>query len=214
MHTTVARLKQPNRTPRRRVRIGPEDHGRRMTLADFSRAEAAPGYLYELANGVIEVSELPDVRHAQTVHRLNRQLWVFELAHPGIIEMMGGGGEAKIEMYAAQSERHPDISIYLTPPPEGIKQPWDRWVPDIAIEVVSETSAKRDYEDKRREYLAAGVREYWIVDPRTRSALFLVRRADEWEEQRVGARGKWRTSLLPGFTLELARVFEAASRRK
>ena len=41
------------------LRIGPADHGRRMTLAEFLDAEETPGYRCELARGVIEVSEVP-----------------------------------------------------------------------------------------------------------------------------------------------------------
>src|SRR5262245_2835401 len=37
--------------------------------------------------------------------------------------------------------------------------------PDVAIEIVSPDSVKRDYDDKRELYRAAGVREYWIIDP-------------------------------------------------
>jgi Uma2 family endonuclease len=37
--------------------------------------------------------------------------------------------------------------------------------PDLAIEVVSPESVARDRQQKFAEYQAAGVREYWIVDP-------------------------------------------------
>ena len=40
---------------RKKIIIGPEDHGRRMSLDDFDRAIARPGYLYELGKGAIEV---------------------------------------------------------------------------------------------------------------------------------------------------------------
>jgi hypothetical protein len=33
---------------RKRIHIGPEDHGRRISLDDFDRAIAREGYLYEL----------------------------------------------------------------------------------------------------------------------------------------------------------------------
>lgn len=33
------------------VKIGPADHGRRMSLADIEQAEAKEGRLYELAGG-------------------------------------------------------------------------------------------------------------------------------------------------------------------
>jgi len=50
-----------------KLRVGPADHGRRLTLADFLDAEEVPGYRYELAKGVIEVSEVPNDPHAQIV---------------------------------------------------------------------------------------------------------------------------------------------------
>ncbi len=213
MHVAISAPRH-QRAGRRRavVRVGPADDGRSMSLKRFSRAEVVPGYLYELASGVIEVSDLPDITHHRTVRQLNKAITAYDLAHPGVIMSVGGGGEAKIEMPRRQSERPPDISIYLTPPPEGVDQPWDQWIPDIVIEVVSATSAKRDYEVKPSDYHAAGVREYWIIDPRTRSGLFLVRRADSWSEHKLGARGKWRSSLLPGFTLDLSRSARASKR--
>jgi Uma2 family endonuclease len=39
--------------------------------------------------------------------------------------------------------------------------------PDLIIEIVSKDSVKRDRDDKLKEYQAAGVREYWIIDPRS-----------------------------------------------
>lgn len=45
---------------------------------------------------------------------------------------------------------------------------------DLAMEVVSPDDAKRDLEVKREEYAAAGIQEYWIVDPRDRSITHLV----------------------------------------
>jgi hypothetical protein len=33
------------------VQIGPADHGKRMSLADFDHAEGAEGHLYELSKG-------------------------------------------------------------------------------------------------------------------------------------------------------------------
>jgi Uma2 family endonuclease len=42
---------------------------------------------------------------------------------------------------------------------------WSVWIPEIVVEVVSPSSAKRDYHDKPSEYLSFGIDEYWIVDP-------------------------------------------------
>jgi Uma2 family endonuclease len=37
--------------------------------------------------------------------------------------------------------------------------------PDLVIEILSPSTARRDHKLKFRKYLEAGVREYWIVDP-------------------------------------------------
>ena len=49
------------------LRIGPADHGRTMTLDEFEDAEFEEGYRYELARGVLEVSEVPGEPHALIV---------------------------------------------------------------------------------------------------------------------------------------------------
>ncbi|OQX02730.1 MAG: hypothetical protein BWK80_57230 [Desulfobacteraceae bacterium IS3] len=38
--------------------------------------------------------------------------------------------------------------------------------PDLAVEIVSKSSVKFDRDEKFRDYQQAGVREYWIIDPR------------------------------------------------
>jgi hypothetical protein len=106
-----------SKTFRKPVRIGPEDHGRRMSLDLFADTIAQEGYLYELGNGVIEVSDIPQPSHGMLMQETRNQLVVYRIAHPGAIDFVGGGGEAKMLIGPAQSERHPDISIYLSPPP-------------------------------------------------------------------------------------------------
>ena len=42
-------------------------------------------------------------------------------------------------------------------------------VPDLAVEILSPGSVYKDREIKRKEYAAAGVVEYWIIDPESRT---------------------------------------------
>ena len=44
--------------------------------------------------------------------------------------------------------------------------------PDLIVEIVSPDSRRRDRIDKLAEYEAAGVPEYWLIDPRAREAIF------------------------------------------
>jgi Uma2 family endonuclease len=190
-------------------KIGPDDHGRRMSLAEFDHAKVQEGYLYELGRGVIIVSDVPKRRHLVQVGSIRKQLTVYDVAHPGKIDTIAGSGECKLLISAFESERHPDVAVYKTPPPSE-EDLWAIWVPDLVVEVISPSSLDRDYEDKREEYLAFGVREYWIVDAGRREILVLRRAGAGWTERRVRPPRVLRTRLLPGFALDTAAVFAAA----
>ena len=73
---------------------------------------------------------------------------------------------------------------------------------DIAIEVISDDSPRRDRADKFDEYAAAGVREYWLIDSRTghSSAFFFALRDGEYQPLVVDA-GVFRSAVLEGFWL-------------
>ena len=53
-----------------RLHIGPADRGRAMTLKEFLEAEVEEGYGYELARGVLEVTEVPNDPHGVVVANL------------------------------------------------------------------------------------------------------------------------------------------------
>ncbi len=190
--------------------IGPANAGQPMGLDEFTRVEGEPGHFYELAKGVIVVVDVPRFGHGRIVDVLNDELRVYRVAHPGLIQYLAGGADACLRLAGMESERHPDISIYLTPPPEP-DSPWDRWTPSIVVEVVSKSSTHRDYVEKREEYLAAGITEYWIIDPAKGRMLVLRRRGDVWTEQTIAPGGSYSTGLLPGFTLDVSKIFPDAS---
>src|SRR5215831_987701 len=96
------------------IKVGPQDHGRRMSLADFDHAEVQEGYLYELGRGVIVVSDVPGPRHLAQIIAIRRQLSAHDLAHPGKIYGIVGGHECKLLLPSFESERHPDVAIYKT----------------------------------------------------------------------------------------------------
>jgi Uma2 family endonuclease len=184
-----------------------------MSLAKFDRAQGVPGYLYELNRGVIEVMDVPRISHGLTVQAVRNQFTRFQL-EKATISYIAGGSDCKLLLPGIQSERHPDLAIYIHDPPEGIDQPWDTWIPAVVIEVVSPRQETRDYDDKRADYLAAGVLEYWIIDPQAQAMLVLQRRGDVWVEHRVKRTGKYRTYLLPGFEFVLKTVLAAGKQSK
>jgi Uma2 family endonuclease len=195
---------------RKAVRIGPEDHGRRMSLDQFDNAIVQPGYIYELGKGVVEVSNVPKLDHGKQVEEARDELVAYRLAHAGVIYYLAGGSDAKLMIGPSESERHPDLLIYLSAPPDVEDDIWSMWVPEIVIEVVSRQSSKRDYEDKAAEYLELGVDEYWIIDAAKNQMTVLIRWRGQWKRKIVKPPQKHITHLLPGFSLDLKKVFAAA----
>ena len=70
--------------------------------------------------------------------------------------------------------------------------------PDLAVEIVSPDSAVRDWQTKRAEYAAAGVREYWIADPLTREFAALSLHRKKYRPLPTDDDGRVHSKLLKG----------------
>lgn len=190
--------------------IGPRHHGRKMTLKQFEFARGEGGYLYELARGYVVVSEVPNYPHAAIVAFIRNHLGRYQLDTPGAVHMILNGSSSKLVIPDWDSERHPDIAVYLSAP-KGRKDRtlWRTWVPELVVEVVSEGSRDRDYTQKRDEYGTLGVKEYWIVDAKLKQVLVLRRGRSRWTETTLAPTDACETKLLPGFKLPCRDIFAA-----
>jgi Uma2 family endonuclease len=195
-----------------KTKIGPHHHGRKMSLKAFEFAQVEDGWLSELARGYVVVSEVANYYHGMQIIAINRQLWAFDAANPGRIHAILGSMECKLLIPKWESERHPDIAVYLSPP-KGRKDRtiWRTWIPDLTIEVVSESSRDRDYTEKRDEYWTLGVKEYWIVNAKLAQVLVLRRGRSQWLEKTLRPGNVCETKLLPGFKLPCQTIFDAAA---
>ncbi len=193
------------------TKLGPQDHGRRMSLEEFEPAEVQEGYIYELGRGVIVVSDVLKIRHARQVDAIRFQVTMYRAAHLSAIYLIAAGNECKILLADLASERHPDLAIYLAAPPQEDNF-WAIWIPEIVIEVVSPGSELRDYEEKREEYFDFGIKEYWIVDIDKKEVLVLRRSRGKWTKRILRPGELYETKLLPGSQFDCGKVFEAAER--
>src|SRR5271166_5077085 len=143
------------------LRIGPADNGRRMTLEEFREAEEQPGYLHELARGVLEVTEVPSDDQGQIVDNLHEAISDYNRKHPGLIRRIAHGSDIRLIIPELESDRHPDLAVvFFGAPLTERGRHRSEWV----CEVVSPGARARrsDYDEKAEEYLQLGIREYWI----------------------------------------------------
>jgi len=182
------------------LRVGLADNGRTMTLEEFRDAETEEGYRYELARGVLEVSEVPGDNHGHIVWNLLSALANFHRDHPGLISRCGGGSEFRLWIPEMVSGRHPDVSVALRGTPKDHR---GRRPPTLVAEVVSEGAEahRRDDQTKRQEYLAFGLREYWIIDPDARRVTVLIREGESWIERVFQGEQTAEGLVLPGFAV-------------
>jgi Uma2 family endonuclease len=78
--------------------------------------------------------------------------------------------------------------------------------PDFVIELRSETDSLSVLQKKMQEYISNGTRLGWLIDPRNRRVeIYRPHRAVEILESPTSLSGE---DVLPGFILQLARIFD------
>lgn len=71
-----------------------------------------------------------------------------------------------------EARREPDLQVILEGNPGELTDTAMIGPADICVEIVSPESVARDYGQKFAEYEKAGVKEYWLIDPTRKTALF------------------------------------------
>jgi len=103
--------------------------------------------------------------------------------------------------------RAPDIAFVSNDrlPRDPYAPAYWRFAPDLAVEILSPSNRAADMQRKVLEYLDAGSRLVWVIDPGARTAVAYRSRTDIQllgpEEALHGV------DVLPGFHLPLARLF-------
>ena len=79
---------------------------------------------------------------------------------------------------------------------------------DLAIEIISPESVVRDREEKFVEYQAAGVKEYWLIDPDQLTAEFFELREDGRYHPANVDQGNYQSTVVPGFSIKLSWLWQ------
>ena len=168
----------------------------------FSEAFNRP---IELSDGRLIILPMPSLTHQRILGRFvhHAQVWLAEAqcgeivfaAHP--IQLWPG------------KYREPDAMIWLN---EHRAQMGEResGPPDLAVEIISPSNEAHDTETKVREYAQAGIAEYWIIQPQTRSVSVytLEGRAYRLVAQ-FGPGQRAQSLVLSGFELAVNALFPA-----
>ena len=101
----------------------------------------------------------------------------------------------------------PDICIICDP--EKVDRRGCLGAPDLIIEILSKSTSEIDRKDKYKIYEQAGVKEYWIVNPKEQTLLINTLVNDVYKPSRLFAKNEIvSTSIFKDFTLDLAKVFK------
>jgi Uma2 family endonuclease len=189
------------------LKLGPEDHGRSLTLDDFDSADFEPGFKYEIIDGRLYVSHEPDPTENALELWLFEKLWDYSRSNPDVLNHVTNKGRVFVHARKGATIPEPDIAAFADYPLDrrlkGIK--WSEVTPVLVCEVLVGPPEK-DLERNVRLYLAVpSIKEYWILDGREdpeQPALIQHRRhGSRWVVRSFPFRSKLTTRRLPGFSL-------------
>jgi len=98
--------------------------------------------------------------------------------------------------------REPDLLFIAKEHRARLKRTFLDGPADLVVEIISPESIGRDRGEKFVEYEAAGVREYWLIDPeRQQSEFYRLGKDQRYHAVNVGADGIYRSQVVDGFWL-------------
>lgn len=156
----------------------------------------------ELWDGELVMSPTPNPSHQTIVFRFARHLEDFVLA-----KKAGAVFVSPLDVALSQHRViQPDI-FFISNANRDIIQDRIRGVPDLAVEVISQSSWKRDRVEKKALYEQVGIAEYWIVDPESRSIeVFALAKGVYQLHSRAADSELAKSKLLAGFKISFGQL--------
>ncbi len=163
-------------------------------------------HFVEFSNGELDFLPMPNLTHQLLSQFLFKRL-----------EACTSAGKLGVTLYAPYKVRlrrgqyrEPDVLFLRSG--RAIQEQFVEGA-DLVVEIVSPGAENRtrDLVNKRADYAAAGVPEYWIVDPEERRITVLTLDGSEYREHGVFGPGAQAASvLLEGFAVDVTECFAAA----
>jgi Uma2 family endonuclease len=178
----------------------------RWTWAEFARLPSEGSTRYEVIDGELAVTPSPTPRHQRIALRLGHILE--RLLEPTDLGYMFAGPVDVI--FAEGDYLQPDLAFVRRDRAGMVTDRGIEGPPDLVVEILSPSTARRDRGVKLERYRLYGVPEYWIVDPHARTVEVwrLGQGAESGEVFETGSTFRW--SPGPGaetLEVEVAEVF-------
>ena len=171
-----------------------------LTIDDFERLPAEIAKGHELVDG-----ELVDVSGNNPLHN-----WLRDYLIAILLPFVADHGLGRVigeQDYDFEGNAHgPDVSFFgpAKKPLLNMKKRVQRFVPDLAVEIASESDAYGGLMRKRDRYLRAGTQEVWLVSSEAREVVIHTLRFT----RTVRGTDAIETDLLPGFSITVERLFQ------
>lgn len=142
---------------------------KKFTYADF--LDWDEGTRIEIIDGDSFVLDTPPTIHQLVSGPLGAQLYSYLKGKTGEVFW----GPLAVRLFEKEGDRPEDVRTVVLPDiivicdPAKLDEHGCKGAPDLIIEILSPSTSRRDRLVKYDLYQRAGVREYWIVDPDTRT---------------------------------------------
>ena len=143
-----------------------------------------PSTKAEFINGEVVVHSPARDAHNQVVRRLTALLG----AHNDAQSLGGKVASEKALVGLTRNDYEPDVAFWGPEKAAEIGPDTNVYpAPDLVVEVLSASTARRDRGVKREDYAAHGVAEYWIVDADDETVVAHRVEGGRYREETVGA---------------------------
>jgi len=183
----------------------PPDPGRPLSAEEFFMLPD-DGWRTELVRGLVVREPPAGAGHGHLGSTLLFHLMAF-VREQGSGRVFGADTGFRL-FRSPDTVRAPDVAFVAEGRFDaGLPVGYVPFAPDLAVEVVSPSNTASELQEKVLDYLAAGTRLVWVVDPRretvtvyrSRDDIRILGREDELEAPDV----------LPGFRVEISELFES-----
>lgn len=163
------------------------------------------GYTYEIIDGVLHMSPPPLIDHQRASRDLSQAL-VYHVRKYNLGEVLFAPVGVHLPGQAVPVE--PDILFVQRARLGIIGKKYVEGAPDLVVEILSPSNWLYDRREKMAVYRAAGVQEYWIVDPRAETVEVYSLEGDAYLLLgNYGADAVAVSEVVAGFAIGVADIF-------